>query len=74
MAANEKIRKSQGLSSRGLFQFLRELKAETKRITWPTQEEVKKATIIVLVFCAVSAILIGMMDFVFSTLYKLIFK
>lgn len=74
MAANEKVRKSQGSSSKGLFQFLRELKAETKRITWPSQEEIKKSTIIVLAFCGVSALLIGLMDFAFSTLYTLIFK
>ncbi|GAA0177953.1 preprotein translocase subunit SecE [Clostridium sediminicola] len=74
MAANEKIHNSQGSSSKGLFQFLRELKAEAKRITWPSQTEVKKSAIIVLAFCGVSALLIGLMDFAFGTVFKLIFK
>jgi preprotein translocase subunit SecE len=43
-------------SSMSLGKFFKEVKAETKRITWPPKNERKKSTLIVLFFCAVSAI------------------
>ncbi|KGM94815.1 preprotein translocase subunit SecE [Clostridium novyi A str. 4552] len=73
MALNES-KKLDKQSSVGIGKFLKELKAETKRITWPPKEEVKKSTIIVLFFCAVSAFIIGLMDSGFNGLYKIIFK
>ncbi|AEB74894.1 preprotein translocase subunit SecE [Clostridium botulinum C] len=73
MALNES-KKLEKQSSGGIVKFLKELKAETKRITWPPKEQTKKSTIIVLFFCAVSAIIIGLMDSGFSSLYKIIFK
>lgn len=72
MALNEK--KQVGESSKGLGKFFMEVKAETKRITWPPKKDVKKSTIIVLLFCAVSAVLIGAMDYGLSSLYKLVFS
>lgn len=71
MALNEK--KQIGESSTGIGKFFREVKAETKRITWPPKDQVKKSTIIVLLFCAASAVLVGLMDYGFSGLYRLIF-
>ncbi|EDS76488.1 preprotein translocase subunit SecE [Clostridium massiliodielmoense] len=73
MALNES-KKLDKQSSVGIGKFLKELKAETKRITWPPKEEVKKSTIIVLFFCVVSAFIIGLMDSGFNGLYKIIFK
>ncbi|WP_461205218.1 preprotein translocase subunit SecE [Clostridium sp. DL1XJH146] len=74
MAASENIGKNKKSSSLNIFGFLRDLKAETKRITWPSKEEIKKSTTIVLVFCVVSAIIIGIMDFMLSTLFRVIFQ
>mgnify|MGYP002712539576 CR=1 FL=1 len=74
MATNEKTHKVQKSSTNGLVKFLRELKAEVKRITWPSRNEIKKSTIIVFVFCAIAAALIGIFDYGFSGLYKIIFK
>lgn len=74
MAASENVSKSKKSSSLNIFGFLRDLKAETKRITWPSKEEIKKSTTIVLVFCVVSAIIIGIMDFMLSTLFRVIFQ
>lgn len=73
MAVNSKVDKVGKSNSKGIVKFIKEIKAETKRITWPTKEQVKKSTIIVLVFCAISAVLIGVLDFGFSNVYKLIF-
>ncbi|KYH28797.1 MULTISPECIES: preprotein translocase subunit SecE [Clostridium] len=73
MALNEN-KKAEEKSKKGIVKFIKEVKAETKRITWPPKDEIKKSTIIVLFFCAVSAIIIGLMDYGFNSLYKFVFK
>lgn len=73
MALNENI-KVEERSTNGMVKFLKEIKAETKRITWPPKEDTKKATIKALFFCAVSAVIVGLMDYGFNGLYKFIFK
>lgn len=54
--------------------FVREIKAEIKRITWPTKKDVKKAAIAVGVLCLMYATYIGVLDYAFQNLFKLIFK
>ncbi|GKX68803.1 preprotein translocase subunit SecE [Inconstantimicrobium mannanitabidum] len=54
--------------------FFREVKAEVKRITWPSKEDTKKAFLAVLVFTIISMILVGVMDYGFSNLFDLIYK
>src|SRR5207247_10306819 len=42
--------------------FLREVRAEIRKVTWPTCEELKKATGDIMVFGAAVGLLIGFMD------------
>ncbi|WMJ80326.1 preprotein translocase subunit SecE [Clostridium sp. MB40-C1] len=72
MAVNEKKQVKEP-SSIEVGKFFKEVKAETKRITWPPKNEVKKSTLIVLFFCVASAVIIGLMDYGFQGLFKLIF-
>lgn len=72
MAVNEQKQVKEP-SSIEVGKFFKEVKAETKRITWPPKNDVKKSTMIVLIFCIVSAIMIGLMDYGFQGLFKLIF-
>ena len=58
----------------GLFSFFREVKAEVKRITWPSKDETKKAFIAVIVFTLMYTILVGGLDFIFKNLFKIILK
>lgn len=74
MALLNENKKVEEKSTKGIGKFLKEIKAETKRITWPPKEDTKKATIKVLFFCAVSAVVVGLMDYGFNGLYKFIFK
>lgn len=55
-------------------QFFIDLKAEFKRITWPTKEELKKAFTAVVCFCVLYAITVGLLDAGFNKLFNLIFK
>ena len=48
--------------------FVSDVKAEVFKITWPTRDDLKKATIVVLAFVVVVALIIGMMDIVLQWL------
>ncbi len=54
-----------------LVGFLRDVRGEIRKVTWPTWEELKKATIVIVIFVLVLGVLIGLMDsilqFVFVT-------
>ena len=45
---------------------------EIKKVTWPTKNQAIKLTGIVLGFCLVSALVLGLVDGVFSYVYKLL--
>ena len=42
--------------------FLREVRGEVRKVTWPTWDELKKATGVIIVFVAALGVLIGLMD------------
>lgn len=73
MAANGKVKETTAKAV-GPIQFLREVKAEVKRITWPSKEEAKKAIVAVFVVAILAIILVGSVDFVFKNLFEFIFK
>ena len=59
----------------GIVGYFRELKAETKRITWPSKEDFKKATLAVIIFCLIWIAMVFAMDFVLRALFEgVIFK
>jgi preprotein translocase subunit SecE len=47
-------------------QFVEDVQVEMKRVTWPDREQLRNATAVILVFCIILAIIIGLMDTVFS--------
>ena len=44
------------------IQFLREVKQEMDRVTWPTKEEVKGATVVVIIVVILIGFFIGLVD------------
>lgn len=50
----------------------RETVGELRKVSWPTYEEAKRLTIIVLAVMAIMAVLLGVLDFVFSRLITLL--
>ena len=56
-----------GLFSR-IVTFLREVQAETKRVTWPSWEELRKATVAIIAFTLFLGVTIGLMDTVLQFL------
>lgn len=57
-----------------LKSFLTDTKNELKKVTWPTKEELKEATRVVIVASFLLTIFIGAVDQVLSRIVKLIFR
>lgn len=54
------------------IQFLREVKVELSRVTWPSRKQTLGSTAVVLVFVFVIAIFLGLVDLALSSLVRLI--
>jgi preprotein translocase subunit SecE len=52
-----------------LFQFLREVRNELRKVTWPTLDELKKATTVIVIFVTILGIAIGLMDILFQEIF-----
>ena len=76
MAANKNVTKANksAASEKGFIQYFKDLKSEFKRITWASKENVKKSTAVVISFCAIYAVFVGLLDSGFSELMKLVLK
>jgi preprotein translocase subunit SecE len=56
-------------------QFLRDVRNELRKVTWPTFDELKKATTVIVIFVSMLGILIGLMDSLFQLIFvKLVAK
>jgi len=51
-------------------EFFEGVQAEMKKVTWPDREQLRNATAVILVFVIVLAIIIGLMDSVFSAFVR----
>jgi len=57
------------------IQFLRDVRNELRKVTWPTFDELKKATTVIIIFVAVLGVMIGLMDTFFQWVFvKLVAK
>ena len=52
-----------------LIDFFREVRGEIQKVTWPTTEELRKATLVIVICVALLGVFIGLMD----TLLQFIF-
>ncbi len=53
-------------SERGLRKFLREVRIELHKVTWPTRKDLFQSTLVVLVAVAISGAFIAALDFIFA--------
>jgi preprotein translocase subunit SecE len=54
----------------GVKQFLREVKTELKKVTWPTRKDTLAGTAIVLVTVCLAAVFLFIVDYGLSTIIK----
>jgi len=52
-----------------IAQFLTATRAEMKKVTWPTRDELVKATRMILIFSIVLGVLIGWMDWLLAKIF-----
>jgi preprotein translocase subunit SecE len=53
--------------------FFNDVVKEMKKVTWPTKEELKESTSIVIVVCLILAAFTWVIDFIITQLFKGIF-
>jgi preprotein translocase subunit SecE len=56
-----------------VYTLANEVSGELKKVTWPTAKEVRTATMVVLVMSLISAVILGLFDFVWSNLTELVY-
>ena len=49
-----------------VVRYLSEVRAEVRKVTWPSWEELRKSTVVIIIFVIIMGLVIGAMDFVFS--------
>lgn len=55
-------------------QFFREVRAELKKVTWPSKDEVKVLTVVVVLFVFIFTAFIGIVDLVLSRVFAFLAK
>jgi preprotein translocase subunit SecE len=50
-------------------QFIRDVRNELRKVTWPTFDELKKATTVIIIFVMVLGFMIGLMDAFFQFVF-----
>ncbi len=55
-------------------QFLREVKTELKKVTWPSRKDTLSGTVVVLVAVIIIAIFLGIVDLGLSNLIQMVLK
>ena len=57
-----------------VVQFIKESKAELKKVVWPPKEDVFSSIKVVIISTVVIAVILGALDLGFSELFRLIMK
>jgi preprotein translocase subunit SecE len=57
----------------GTLRFFREVRAEMKSVTWPTKDDLKEGTLVVITMSAIVAIFLSAVDFIFGLAVRSIF-
>ncbi len=57
-----------------VIQFIKESKAELKKVVWPTKEDVLSSIKVVIISTIVVAVILGALDLGFSELFRLLMK
>lgn len=51
---------------KSILNYIKESILELHHVTWPTQHQMVRLSLISLVFCAITAVIIGIIDYAFS--------
>ena len=54
----------------GIKKFLRETKAELKKVTWPTKDQLIHNTAVIIAFIAIITVILSVLDIAFAELFQ----
>ncbi len=57
-----------------LVNFVKEARAELKKVTWPNRKQLISSTIVVIITVAIVAVFLGVVDLIFSRLVTIILQ
>jgi preprotein translocase subunit SecE len=57
-----------------IVRYFREASTELRKVNWPSRQEATRLTVIVLVVVAIMSGLLGVLDFLFTRLFGLIYS
>ncbi len=63
-----------GQRGRGLGQFITEVRAELRKVVWPTRREAANLTALVIGISVVMGVVLGLFDYAFSELFRLLLR
>ena len=70
----QRSRAAKPAEKKGLTRFLRDVRIELGKVTWPTRKDLIQSTIVVLVAVAIATVYTGALDFVFAKAVDLVLK
>lgn len=65
---------AQTSTEKGAKSFIRGVKSDLKKVTWPTKDELLKHTLVVLFFCLFTGVLVWVVDLAFNQLLSLVMR
>lgn len=72
--AKTSAQKKQKKKENAVVRYLKETRAELRRVTWPSREEAVNLTVIVVAVTMAMAAFLGVVDYLFSKLFGLIIR
>ena len=55
------------------LKFIREVRSEMKSVTWPSKDDLKEGTTVVIIMSAIVAVFLSLVDFIFGLIVHKIF-
>ena len=55
-----------------VIKYLKETRAELKKVNWPSRQEATNLTLIIIIVTIFMALLLGLIDYIFAKLFELI--
>jgi preprotein translocase subunit SecE len=63
-----------GQRGRGIGQFIGEVRAELRKVVWPTRREAGNLTALVIAVSVAMGVMLGLVDYAFSELFRLLLR
>jgi len=68
----QKAKANRPAEKKGFMKFLRDVRVEMGKVTWPTRKDLAQSTLVVLVAVAIAALYTGVLDTVFAKIVDVV--